>query len=269
VTEIAQLTSKGLRTRDRIVDVAAELFFTQGMTSTTLDDVKAAASISSSQLYHYFDSKDDLVQTIVVRHTENIVTEQELLLRSMQRLDGLRDWAVLVVDLFRSFDCRGGCPIGSLGSEVAEHDELARQAVAASLGRWEAALLAGLTNLSESGELASTADAEALAVVLIVALQGGLLLGKIHRSSRWLEVALANAIDHVASFSVAAPAARVMTPQYDHGEKVPARSVGHYPERTPFWPVSGDQIISGDRSDGRRTALRASIMRLSITDARS
>ena len=47
------------------------------------------------------------------------------------------------------------------------------------------------------------------------------------------------------------------------------RSVGHNPERTPFWPVSGDQIISGDGSDGRRTALRASIMRLSITDPSS
>jgi hypothetical protein len=48
-----------------------------------------------------------------------------------------------------------------------------------------------------------------LAVVLIVALQGGLLLGKIHRSSRPLEVALTNAIDHVASFSNAGSAAAV------------------------------------------------------------
>lgn len=207
MTEIARLTSKGLRTRDRIVDVAGELFFTNGMTATTLDDVKAAASISSSQLYHYFDSKTDLVQAIVMRHTENIVAEQELLLAGMHRLDDLRDWAGLVVDLFVSFDCRGGCPIGSLGSEVAEHDELARDTVAASLGRWEDALRAGLTKLRASGELASTADPEALAVVLIVALQGGLLLGKIHRSSRWLQVALANAIDHVASFAPAAAAA--------------------------------------------------------------
>ncbi len=47
------------------------------------------------------------------------------------------------------------------------------------------------------------------------------------------------------------------------------RSVGHNARRAPFWPVSGDQFISGDRSDGRRTALRASLMRLSITDPRS
>jgi TetR/AcrR family transcriptional repressor of nem operon len=137
----------------------------------------------------------------VVRHTEITVAGQEPLLCDIQSLDDLRVWAALVTDIFRSFDCRGGCPIGSLGSEVAEYDELARQAISASLGRWQTALCDGLTKLTQAGALASTADPEALAVLLIVALQGGLLLGKIHRSSRPLEVALRTAIDHVASFS--------------------------------------------------------------------
>jgi TetR/AcrR family transcriptional regulator, transcriptional repressor for nem operon len=208
VAEIARLTPKGLRTRDRIVDAAAELLLTRGMAATTLDDVKAAAGISSSQLYHYFDSKGDLVQAVAVRQTETIVAAQGPMLRGVEGLDGLRDWAAFVVDNFRSFDCCGGCPLGSLGSEVAENDELARQAVSASLGRWESVLRDTLTKLTETGALGSTADPEALAVVLIVALQGGLLLGKIHRSSRPLEIALGNAIDHIASFSTAAFASR-------------------------------------------------------------
>ena len=48
---------------------------------------------------------------------------------------------------------------------------------------------------------------EALAMGLIVVLQGGLLLGKIHRSHRPLEVALQNAIDYIASFSTRSPIA--------------------------------------------------------------
>jgi TetR/AcrR family transcriptional repressor of nem operon len=207
--EIARLTPKGLLTRERIVEAAGELFLTRGMATTTLDDVKASAGVSSSQLYHYFDSKSDLVQAVAVLHTENLVATQGPMLRDMHGLDSLRRWAGFVVDNFRSFDCYGGCPLGSLGSEVAEYDELARQAVSASLELWEDALCDGLTRLTETGELDSTADSEALAVVLIVALQGGLLLGKIHRSARPLEIALTNAIDHVASFSTAAPAASV------------------------------------------------------------
>lgn len=201
MAEIAQLTPKGQRTRERIVEVAAELLLTQGMAGTTLEEVKGAAKVSSSQLYHYFDGKGDLLRAVVVRRTETIVADQELVLRDMKSLDELRDWATLIVGLFRSFDCRGGCPIGSLGGEVAEYDDVTRQAISASLGRWEEALRGGLSSLAESGVLRSTADPEALATCLIVALQGGLLLGKIHRSSRPLEVALESAIDYVASFS--------------------------------------------------------------------
>lgn len=207
MAKIAQLTSKGQRTRERIVEAAAELLFTQGVAGTTLEEVKAVARVSSSQLYHYFDGKGALLRAVVVHRTETIVAEQEPALRSMESVDGLRDWAVFVADMFRSFNCRGGCPIGSLGSEIAEYDDVTREAISASLGRWEDALRDGLTNLIESGRLASTADPEALATSLIVALQGGLLLGKIHRSSRPLEVALGNAIDYVASFSTTAPTA--------------------------------------------------------------
>ncbi|MCU4186699.1 TetR/AcrR family transcriptional regulator [Acidiferrimicrobium sp. IK] len=177
MAETARLTQKGLRTRERIIDAAGELFLTQGMAATTLDDVKAAAGVSSSQLYHYFESKGDLV---------------------------LRDWARFVVDNFRSFDCCGGCPLGSLGGEAAEYEERARQAISASLRRWEGVLREALTQLADSGQLGLGADPGALAIVLVVALEGGLLLGKIHRSSRPLEVALAHAIDHIASFSAPA-----------------------------------------------------------------
>jgi TetR/AcrR family transcriptional regulator, transcriptional repressor for nem operon len=206
VAEIARLTPKGLRTRERIVEAAGELFLTRGLVATSLDDVKAAANVSSSQLYHYFDSKGDLVQAVAVLHTENIVAAQGPMLREMQTLDDLRDWAGFVVDDFRSFDCCGGCPLGSLGSEVAEYDEMARQAVSESLAQWEDALREGLAKLTESGALAPTAEPDTLATSLMVALEGGLLLGKIHRSPRALEVALGNVIDYIASFSTAAAA---------------------------------------------------------------
>src|SRR5438445_120670 len=45
-------------------------------------------------------------------------------------LPGLRAWRDLLVEHQRSLECRGGCPIGTLGAEVAEIDDAARMAVA-------------------------------------------------------------------------------------------------------------------------------------------
>ncbi|MFJ9778964.1 TetR/AcrR family transcriptional regulator [Amycolatopsis sp. NPDC101161] len=36
----------------------------RGVADTTLEDVKATANVSGSQLHHYFPDKDDLVQAV-------------------------------------------------------------------------------------------------------------------------------------------------------------------------------------------------------------
>jgi hypothetical protein len=52
--------------------------------------------------------------------------------------------------------------------------------------------------MRERGELAASADPRELALALLTAVEGGLLLAKTTRSSRPLEIALDMAIDHVA-----------------------------------------------------------------------
>ena len=60
-----RLTARGERVRTRIVEVAAALIHERGVAATTLDDVKAAAGVSGSQLYHYFPDKSDLVHAVI------------------------------------------------------------------------------------------------------------------------------------------------------------------------------------------------------------
>ena len=56
---------QGERARTRIVAASAHLIHQRGVAGTTLEDVKAAADVSGSQLYHYLPDKDDLVQAVV------------------------------------------------------------------------------------------------------------------------------------------------------------------------------------------------------------
>src|ERR1700739_4575228 len=85
-----QLTRKGRETRQRIVDAAADLIFRQGVAHTTIDDVRAAAGVSSSQLYHYFDDKPALVRAVVDHQADAILANQERF--DLSSLDGLRAW---------------------------------------------------------------------------------------------------------------------------------------------------------------------------------
>jgi hypothetical protein len=55
--------------------------------------------------------------------------------------------------------------------------------------------------MHEAGHLSADADPDALALALLAALQGSLLLAQIHRSTRPIEVALDTVLDHIATHS--------------------------------------------------------------------
>ncbi|HEY3867651.1 MAG TPA: TetR/AcrR family transcriptional regulator [Actinocrinis sp.] len=195
----ARLTRKGEATRARIVAAAARLMYEGGITEATLEDVRTAAGVSGSQIYHYFADKQALLLAVIEYQTEAVLDLQMPLLDQLDSIAGLRQWRDVMVEYQRLMQCRGGCPIGSLGSEVAESNPEARLAVASGFLRWEAAIRAGLTAMHARGEL--DGDPDGLALAILAALQGGLLLAQIQRRVRPLEVALDVVLDHVESLT--------------------------------------------------------------------
>ncbi len=194
-----QLTRKGQETRQRILDAAAGLIFRQGVANTTIEDVRAAADVSSSQLYHYFDDKPDLVRAVVDHQADTAVGAQKMF--DFSTLEGLRAWREFLVEQQGEHDCSGGCPIGSLGGQLAETDPDARARVAHGFDRWQAAIHSGLREMRARGGLTPDADPDTLALALLAALEGGLLLTQIQRDTKPLEAALDAMIELVARLS--------------------------------------------------------------------
>jgi len=183
-----RLTAKGERTRARIVEAAARLVYERGVAGTTLDDVKAAAGVSGSQMYHYFPDKDELVQAVISYQAHVIAGNQRQ--ADLGSAGGLRAWRDMVIAQVRSGEAKGGCPLGSLAGQLAETDPHARTLLASGFRQWQAAISEGLRRLHQAGQLPDGTDPDALAVTLLATLQGGLLLAQIQRDTRPLETAV-------------------------------------------------------------------------------
>jgi TetR/AcrR family transcriptional regulator, transcriptional repressor for nem operon len=183
-----RLTRKGERTRARIVEAAARLIYERGVAATTLDDVKSAAEVSGSQMYHYFPDKDDLVQAVISYQAGIITGNQEQ--ADLGTAEGLRAWRDMVIAHAKDSSGRGGCPLGSLAGQLAETDPQARAQLAAGFRQWSAAISNGLQSLHAAGDLRPGTDPDDLAVTLLAALQGGLLLAQVQRDTRPLETAV-------------------------------------------------------------------------------
>ncbi len=198
------LTARGEQTRARIVEATADLLMGRGVHATTLDDIQAATGTSRSQLFHYFPGgKADLIQAVASRQTERVLDGQRSLLEGLDNFEGLQAWRDAVVAGQRERGCAGGCPLGSLAGEVAEHDAPARALLAASFGQWQHVLAGTLGRIQRRGLLPADADVADLALAVIASLQGGLLLTQTTRSTRPLEVALDAALDHLRALGAA------------------------------------------------------------------
>jgi TetR/AcrR family transcriptional regulator, transcriptional repressor for nem operon len=195
------ITRKGQATRERIVAAAAALMYERGVAGTSTEDVQTAAGVSASQLYHYFADKRSLTRAVIDYQTDAILGFQEPLLARLDSLEALRSWAATLVEIQRGNGFRGGCPLGSLASELVESDSAAREDVVAGYRRWHDTIRNGLGTLRDRGGLVASADIDKLATALLTSLQGGLLLAQVLRDGGPLKTALSTAIDYVATFA--------------------------------------------------------------------
>jgi len=199
------LTGKGRETRQRIIDAAADLVYERGVAAVSLDDVLRATGTSKSQMYHYFNDKNDLIHAVIERQRERVLGFHRPELDSLSSWNDLERWRNMIVETQAIRACRYGCPLGSLVNELAELDEFARAQLSGAFAIWEQILASGLAGMVEAGELRADANTVDLALSVIASLQGGLLLAEMDRSTRPLEVALDAAIDHLRSYAPSGP----------------------------------------------------------------
>ncbi len=192
------LTPRGKATRQKIIEAAAALVYAAGAARLNLDEVMAASRTSKSQLYHYFTDKEALIQEVIAFQTKRVLTVNSDHLDAVDSFQALRRWRDDMVDRNRAVGGFGGCPIGSLADELANHSPPARKRLANGFEAWASRIENALRNMKAKGLLKASAEPKELSLAVLAAIQGGLLLAKVSRTSRPLEIAFDMALDHVA-----------------------------------------------------------------------
>jgi len=192
-------TERGRRTRDRILEAAAELIHVKGVHGTSVDDVLERSGTGKGQFYHYFDGKAELVREVLRHQLERGVEEDRRFLEALDRWEGIRAWFDRILEGQVSAGFVGGCPVGSIAAEMADQDDALRLDLADAFALKREWLLEGLRGLRDRGELDAEADPEALADFALATIQGGLLLSTTRKDETPLRRALDEAYRHLRS----------------------------------------------------------------------
>jgi AcrR family transcriptional regulator len=198
----AHFTRKGLETRARIIDAAAELMLVHGVAGTSLEDVRSAASASGSQISHYFQDKRELTRRVIAARRDGLIAfHARPEFGALDDLASLQAWARACAADAETVYRRRGCSYGSLAAELLEADDDVLGVVTAGYDQWIALFRDGIVAMRERGELRPDADPRHLAVALVVAHQGGAMVSHATNDAAPMQATVMAAADYVRSFA--------------------------------------------------------------------
>jgi AcrR family transcriptional regulator len=169
-----RLTPKGRATRDRIVRSAAQLIVTEGVAAFNMDRVRKAASVSGSQLAHYFEDKSALVRAVVARQIGVVLDfHRQPRLGELDSFDDFERWLNLNMHYLRRIGYSGTPTYHALTAQLAKSDDATRATMGAGYWQWIELLEESIQRMKDGGILVGEADPRELALVIISAHQGG------------------------------------------------------------------------------------------------
>ncbi|MEU1601385.1 TetR family transcriptional regulator C-terminal domain-containing protein [Streptomyces sp. NPDC005708] len=193
-------TGKGLATRGRILEHAADLIYTRGVHATNNELVRRAGGVSGSQLSHYFANKESLVRAVIDWQAESVLGfHRSERFAGFDTIEAYQEWADFFVVSGRPFE--NGCSLGSLASEIVKTDLDVRDDLTRVFTEWRDIFRAGLERMQYDGRLDASADPARLAHMLIAAYQGGSLLAQIARDVAPLRDALYAAVERLRAYT--------------------------------------------------------------------
>lgn len=84
-----------------ILDKAADLFADKGFTETSIIEISEASGLSKSGIYHYFKSKHEVLNTMLLEHVEMVLDVVNTALKSSA--DPLRQFETLTRNLLETY----------------------------------------------------------------------------------------------------------------------------------------------------------------------
>lgn len=151
--------------RIRLIRSAISLVYRYGFKETRLADIAADANVPPGNVYYYFKTKDEIGEAVIDEHLSQV---QALQLK-LDKLDSPRERLSAFIQMTsgnRKMLAQGGCPIGTLCTELHKED--------GALAKQSTVLFERLLEWLEAQfeALGLRSDSRGLAVHLLSVLQG-------------------------------------------------------------------------------------------------
>jgi len=173
-------------TRDHLIEVGLQRIRFEGYTATGLQEVLEAAEVSKGSFYHYFPSKEAFAEAVLQLYADGEAKKLEKILSETKvaPLKRLRRYFEALIAPYESNGTGGGCLMGNLSLEVADHSPSLQSLLSRSFASWQGGIMSALVEAKEQDALPKGSKPEDLAIYLVNGWEGALVRMKADKSTK-------------------------------------------------------------------------------------
>jgi len=173
--------TKGEQTRRKIVEAAAPIFNKKGYEGSSLNDLMQATGLKKGGIYRHFSSKEELAAEAFDYTWEAAWSARWS--RSDDTANGIEKLKRLIASFIEHRSpVPGGCPILNTAIDSDDGNPVLRAHVSKALRGWLARLQEILEQAQERGEVRPDVDPKSVAILIVAAMEGALMISRIQRS---------------------------------------------------------------------------------------
>ncbi|MDX6710302.1 MAG: TetR/AcrR family transcriptional regulator, transcriptional repressor for nem operon [Blastocatellia bacterium] len=196
---------KGDRTREKIIEQAAELFNCQGYFGASMSDIMRVTGLNKGGIYNHFESKQDLAVESFDYAIDLISRRMSLAIENATNAaDRLLAVISVIENLGEDNPIPGGCPLLNTAVESDDAHPVLRERARLAMTRWRNRIRRITKEGIKAGEINSSVDGDVLATILIATLEGAVMMSKLYDNP----VHMRRAVGHLKQYIETAVRAR-------------------------------------------------------------
>ncbi|NOQ41203.1 MAG: TetR family transcriptional regulator [Desulfuromusa sp.] len=184
------MTTKGERTREKILVEARQIFKRKGFGATTINDLLDAAGTTKGNLYFHFADKEAVGLEVLRREQQSLYRFLDQALEGESAAAGLDNFFSKALEKQCQQGFVGGCLFGNTALETSDTAPVFAEIVREAFAEWNRKIEQKISSAQAVDQIRTDISSGELAELVVATIEGGIMQSRLQKSEAPLKRSL-------------------------------------------------------------------------------
>ena len=186
------MTSREESTKDKIIEITAEIVNQKGIDATSINDILKATGLKKGSLYFHFPNKESIIFAVLEKAKKELNEFLNNSLKGNSPKECLNNFLENVFEKHKKKGFVGGCIFGNVTLEMSDKNNKYSKFVQNVFEEWFEKIKIIIENGQKENQINKMFSPESFAQFIVAAIEGGIMLSRLKKDEKPLKECIEN-----------------------------------------------------------------------------